>query len=114
MHGPRLPEAKKFLQGRVDFLKESLAGGSPTPHLALASCYQRLGQCGTALEHVQEVARTDADDPEVRWLRELLSRQEQVSKQMQEKSCLLHTQSLPLQMPKPVQVSCTVKNEALL
>lgn len=91
----------------MTFLKNLSSKGSSSPHLALATCYHKLGEFGKALSHVQEAVKADRDDPEARWLQELLSRQDRVSKWMQEMNSQLPIQSMPLQMPEPIQVGCS-------
>ena len=106
----RLPRAKKFLERRVEYLKETYSPevnsvDSSSLHTSLASCYQKLGDCEKALEKVRLALEADAGDKEARWTYELLSRQKIVADKiceakLQEKACCLS-------IPEAVQV-CTM------
>jgi len=61
----------------VEYLKGVISRGtsSSTHHASLASCYQRLGEYGKALEHAKLAVEADTGDSDVKWMHEVLSRQ---------------------------------------
>ena len=108
----RLPGAKKFLERRVEYLKETYSPegnsvDSSTLHTSLASCYQKLGDCEKALEQARLALEADAGDKEARWTYELLSRQKIVADKICKAKVKLQEKTCCLSIPEPVQVcSC--------
>ena len=108
----RLPRAKKFLEQRVEYLKETYSPegnsvDSNTLHTSLASCYQKLGDCEKALEQARLALEADAGDKEARWTYELLSRQKIVADKICKAKVKLQEKTCCLSIPEPVQVcSC--------
>ena len=108
----RLPRAKKFLERRVEYLKETYSPegnsvDSSTLHTSLASCYQKLGDCEKALEQARLALEADAGDKEARWTYELLSRQKIVADKICKAKVKLQEKTCCLSIPEPVQVcSC--------
>ena len=99
----RLPDAKQFLQHRVEFLQALLSADNPTAHAPLASCYQKLGQYEDAVEHAQLAVKSDQQNKETKWLLELVMRQRTNLERRRKMQHQLQKQAT-LQMPKPIQV----------
>ena len=93
----------------MEYLKGVISHGSADTnssahHASLASCYQRLGECGEALEHARLAVEADAGDSDVKWTCEVLSRQMMVADKMCEVEARMREKSSLLRMPEPVQV----------
>ena len=113
----RLPEAKIFLELRVEQLKAYLAedsgagglGSDDELHVAIASCYQRMGRYKQALNHVGQAlvaGRAGSEDKQVKWLHHVLLRQngiEERKMELKEKLQEIKVNAL-LHMPTPLQV----------
>lgn len=79
---------------------------SSTHRASLASCYQRLGEYGKALEHAKLAVEADTGDSDVKWMHEVLSRQKMAVDKMCQAEATLQGKSSYLKMPEPVQVQC--------
>lgn len=92
----------------MEYLKGIISRGtsSSTHRASLASCYQRLGEYGKALEHAKLAVEADAGDSDVKWMHEVLSRQKMAVDKMCEAEATLQGKSSCLRMPEPVQVQC--------
>lgn len=101
-----MPEAKRFLQHRVGFLQATEE--TVTLAASLASCYQKLGQYGDALEQAELALRADPNDREKKWLHELLLRQNKAVEKAHELQGKLQVGGSCLCMPKPAQVHVTI------
>ena len=98
----RLPEARRLLTARAQYL-ETLDEEDPVTHHALAATHYLLQHYSKALSHARKAVERDPGNRELLWHLQLVSRQNKVVQDGAEKLVGLAS-SEHLKMPKPTQV----------